>query len=79
MLSYLRKNPGAGDTFEGIARFWTARQRMDDLQIAISELVAEGILTEQILRAQDGSSTQRYYRLDPTRLEEIEAMLRREQ
>jgi len=77
ILSYLLKNPDAGDTLEGIARFWTARQRIDlmvrDVQDAVAELVAQGFVKEQLLRGQDGSSTQRYYQLNPARRKEIEA------
>lgn len=76
ILSYLLKNPDAGDTLEGIARFWTARQRIDlmlcDVQDTVAELVAQGFVKEQFLRGQDGSSTQRYYQLNPARRTEIE-------
>ena len=79
ILSYLLKNPDAGDTLEGIARFWTARQRIDlmlrDVQDAGAELVAQGFLKEQLLRGQDGSSTQRYYKLNPARRNEIDPEL----
>ena len=77
ILSYLLKNPEAGDTLEGIARFWTARQRIDlmllDVQDAVAELVAEGFVKEQLLRGQNGSSPQRYYQLNPARKNDIEA------
>jgi hypothetical protein len=83
ILSYLLKNPDAGDTLEGIARFWTARQRIDlmlgDVQEALGGLVAEGVLKERLLRAPDGRNAQRYYQLDPARKNEIEASLRRTQ
>ena len=71
ILSYLLKNPDAGDTLEGIARFWTSPQRvdlrLDDVQDVLGSLVAEGILTEQHLRGADGSNSQRFYRLNPAR------------
>jgi hypothetical protein len=77
ILGYLLNNPDAGDTLEGIARFWTLRQRIDlmvgDVQDALKGLVEEGIVKERLLRASDGSNTQRYYQLDPLRKKDIEA------
>lgn len=77
ILSYLLKNPDAGDTLEGVARFWTMRQRIDlilnDVQEALAELVAKGVLKERLLRAPDGNISQRYYQLNPDRKKEIEA------
>jgi hypothetical protein len=76
ILSYLLKNPEAGDTLEGIARFWTTRQRIDlmleDVQDVLEDLVAEELLKERLLRAPNGSSSQRYYQLNPTRKKDIE-------
>jgi hypothetical protein len=70
ILSYLLNNPDAGDTLEGIARFWTSRQRIDlmvgDVQDALGGLIAEGVVKERLLRAPDGSISQRYYQLDPS-------------
>jgi hypothetical protein len=78
ILSYLLKNPDAGDTLEGIARFWTSRQRINlmvvDVQDALKGLVDEGIVRERFLRAPDGRNTQRYYQLDPSRKRDIEAL-----
>ena len=41
LLQYLSRHPGAGDTFEGIARFWMTRQRVDvmvdDVQHALDD------------------------------------------
>jgi hypothetical protein len=76
ILSYLLKNPEAGDTLEGIARFWTTQQRIDlmlsDVQEVLQTLVEEDLLKERFLRAPDGSSTQRYYKLNPSRKGDIE-------
>jgi hypothetical protein len=81
ILSYLLKNPDSGDTLEGIARFWTSRQRIDlmlaDVQDALTSLVAEGVLKERLLRAPNGSVSQRFYQLDPAHKKEIDAKLRR--
>ena len=83
ILSYLVENPDAGDTLEGIARFWTAKQRIDvmlgDFQEAIEDLVAEGLLIERPSRAPSGGTPQRYFQLNPARKKEIEAPLRRRQ
>lgn len=59
---YLRANPTAGDTLEGIARWWILRQRItesiDLVRRALANLVAADLVVER--RMLDG---QIYYRL----------------
>lgn len=75
ILSYLLKNPDAGDTLEGIAQFWRARQRVDlrlsDVQDAVARLVAEGLVKVRLSRSSGTRSAQRYYQLNPLRKNEI--------
>ncbi len=48
IVEYLRKNQDAGDTLEGIARWWLESQRVDckvhDVSEAVNMLVEKGLL-----------------------------------
>ena len=48
ILKYLQKNPGSGDTLEGIARFWLKfekiDQSVDDVRDALEMLIEKGVL-----------------------------------
>jgi hypothetical protein len=82
ILSYLLKNPEAGDTLEGIARFWTSPQSSGDavheVQAVLADLVRQGIVTTRMLKERGKLNTQSYYQLNPARLKEIKTMLKRE-
>ena len=80
LLTYLLRNPGAGDTLEGIVHFWTMRIRMDlflhDIETALTRLVADGLLRERLMPGRHGQSPERYYQVNPGRMQEIECLLR---
>ncbi len=48
ILDYLRKNPDAGDTLEGIAKWWLEMERVnhgvEQVSIALESLIKEGII-----------------------------------
>lgn len=48
ILSYLRKNPDAGDTLEGIMRWWLEFERVDqsadEVAEALDSLLEKGLL-----------------------------------
>jgi Fe2+ or Zn2+ uptake regulation protein len=48
ILDYLKKNPEAGDTLEGITRWWLERERIessvDKVIKALESLVEEGLV-----------------------------------
>jgi hypothetical protein len=48
ILDYIRANPGAGDTLEGIAKWWLETQRIessvDEVADALESLVEQGTL-----------------------------------
>jgi hypothetical protein len=48
ILAYLREHPGAGDTVEGISRWWVLRQRInesvDAVRLALGQLEKEGLV-----------------------------------
>ena len=79
ILSYLLKHPEASDTLEGIARFWFVRRQVDlilrDVEEAVGELVAKGILEERVAQTPAGSVTKSNYRLNPGRRRDIEKLL----
>jgi len=66
ILSYLRKNPRAADTLEGIARWWLEKEKIDHsidiVRDALEDLAKDGRVRKKILKdgtivyqgAQDG-------------------------
>ncbi len=56
ILKYLTANPGAGDTLEGIAKWWVMRQQLNDsvdaVQTALESLMTTGLIVER--KAPDG-------------------------
>jgi len=54
ILDYLRQNPGAGDTLEGIARWWLGQARIDismeQVHEALEELIHQGVVKTEILK-----------------------------
>lgn len=48
VVDYLRQHPNAMDSFDGIARFWIPRQRveaeLETLELAVRELVNSGVI-----------------------------------
>jgi len=57
ILDYLKRNPGAGDTLEGIARWWLAQARIEvsveQVRKALEELIDRGVIKTELLK--DGS------------------------
>ena len=49
ILGYLRKNPDAGDTLEGITRWWLNMERIDlsvkEVAQALESLMEQGVIT----------------------------------
>jgi hypothetical protein len=74
ILSYLRDNPQATDTLEGIAQWWLFERELRDQVAAVKHslagLVADGWLIE---RCPTGSHA--HYGLNPARVGELHALL----
>ena len=51
IFSYLQTNSEAGDTMEGIVKWWVLRQQLNEsltvVQQALDKLKAEGVITER--------------------------------
>jgi len=71
------------DTFEGIARFWVLKQRIEtqisEVEKVLEDLVRHGLLKQRELHDTEGQTIQRYYQLNPKRLPEIETLLKSQQ
>jgi len=54
ILDYLLKNPGAGDTLEGISRWWIQseciEQSVDEVASVLERLTEEGVVKKQEVR-----------------------------
>ena len=74
ILQYFRRNPGATDTLEGIARWRLLeeeiRRSLQEAQQAVEWLVAKGFLLEE-----SRVSSGKLYRLNPERTAEISLFL----
>lgn len=54
ILDYLKKNPDAGDTLEGISKWWLEMERVNqsvnEILNVLEELINTGIVTRQEVR-----------------------------
>lgn len=61
ILTYLQRNPGAGDTLEGITGYWLEWERIEisvpDVQEALEHLLRKGIISSCKMR--DGTTIYR--------------------
>lgn len=79
ILKHLAESPDGVDTLEGIARFWVLRQEirahLSDVEIAVSGLLQGGFLVESSMLGNAREPIERYYQLNPEKLDLIKAML----
>jgi hypothetical protein len=75
ILNYLIKQPAAKDTFQGIARWWVLKERIDyaieKVGKVLNLLVSKRFL--EIKHHQDGS---KYYQINKDKMVEIEKELK---
>lgn len=54
ILDYLRRNPHAGDTLEGITRYWLERERVEmsvhEVQKALEHLSRKGAISSRKMK-----------------------------
>ena len=53
IVDYLRKNPGAGDTLEGISKWWLNFEKIDvtvaEVSGVLEALIKEGMVEKQVM------------------------------
>ncbi len=53
ILDYLRKNPDAGDTLEGITRWWLEYEKIDftveEVAVVLEKLIKEGKVKKKVI------------------------------
>ncbi len=53
ILDYLRKNPDAGDTLEGISKWWLEYEKidsaMDEVSLVLEKLIKEGKVKRRVI------------------------------
>ena len=66
ILSYLEKNPDAGDTAEGITRWWLEMERIDN---AVEEVqaVLESLVRSGEIKMHNQSGGRIYYMINDSR------------
>ncbi len=56
ILDYLRKNPDAGGTLEGIAKWWLEMERVnhgvEQVSKALDEMIREGKVEKQVINGE---------------------------
>lgn len=75
ILSYLAKNPDAEDTLEGIVEWWLWQQQIEIesriVKQALAELIAQGLVKEV-----KGPDRRTFYRVNGTRIKEVQEILK---
>ncbi len=57
ILDYLKKNPDAGDTLEGISRWWLEYEKIDstmeEVAVVLETLIKEGKVKRQVIHGKN--------------------------
>ncbi len=57
ILDYLHKNPNAGDTLEGISRWWLEYEKIDftveEVAVVLEKLIKEGKVKRQFVHGKN--------------------------
>jgi hypothetical protein len=75
ILSYLKDNPNAQDTLEGVVEWWVFEQkiksRKSQVERALADLVGRGLVIER-----RGKDSRTHYRINRRKLRQISTMLK---
>ena len=74
ILGYLLKHPDAGDTLEGIASWWIARELIESETTRITKII-EALLNEGFLLKQVQEDKTTFYYLNKEKLPDIENII----
>lgn len=75
ILAYLRDNPDAQDTLEGIIEWWLLERRIKNQTDRVNEALAY-LIAQSLLTARTGKDSRTHYAVERSRLEEIETLLK---
>ena len=77
ILTYLKNNPDAQDTLEGVVEWWVFQQKIQShagrVERALGDLVNRGYVMMR-----KGTDSRAHYRINRRRLGEIESLLQQE-
>ena len=74
ILDYLRRHPEAQDTLAGIAEWWLPEEKITTRTKTIEEALDE-LVAKNLVIGRTGTDSQIHYRINVTKLAEIEAIL----
>ncbi len=63
ILDYLRRNPDAGDTLEGITRWWLSVERIN-LSVEEVAQALKGLLRKRLIRAHKPKGVTTFYKIN---------------
>ncbi len=66
-MEYLRKNPHAQDTLEGIAEWWLPQQRIKASKAKLKEVLSD-LVTRGLILQSKGKDLQIHYRINDRKL-----------
>jgi hypothetical protein len=74
ILEYLRRHPEAQDTVAGIAEWWLPEEKIQTRTRTVEEALAE-LVARNLVIGRTSTDSQIHYRINVTKLAEIEAIL----
>ena len=75
VLSYLLRNPGAGDTLAGIVEWWLMQQQIMYSTVEV-QAVLEEFISKQMVLASTAGDARVHYRINREKEEEIRTFLK---
>lgn len=66
IMNYLRKHPDAGDTLEGITKWWLQLEKIDESVKDVS-IVIEGLIKKGLVKKEELQGGKAYYKIGKRR------------